>query len=47
MIPTTKKGIGMGYVSTAALAADGKQLCQKGSEIYISIREKLNKALVV
>ena len=47
MIPTTKIGIGMGYVSTAALDPNGTPLYKKGSEIYISIREKLNKALVV
>ena len=47
MIPTTKKGIGMGYVATAALAEDGQPYCRKGAEIYIAIREKLNKALIV
>lgn len=39
MSPSLKKGIGMGYVPVASSAP--------GSEIYIKIREKLNKAKVV
>lgn len=39
MIPTTKTGIGMGYVQTA--------YAQKEGTIYIKIREKLNQAKIV
>lgn len=39
MLPTTKVGIGMGYVQTAHAA--------KGTEIYIRIRERLFRAQIV
>lgn len=39
MSPSLKKGIGMGYVPT--------ELAKPGSEIYISIRDKMLKAVVV
>ena len=39
MLPGTKKGIGMGYVTTANAT--------KGNTIYVSIREKLIPATIV